>query len=115
MKLLILVFIIALLASCHSKNRKEILGRDFSNSEIQSIEIVEIAQPMLGGILETKQLTAHQMSDFLNEFDNLKQKGMYKCATKHIIRLNFEQDTLRLKYCNGMFANREKDMYYGFR
>ena len=96
----------------HSDNRNQILGRDFSNSDILSIEIVEIEHPMLGGIIETIKIPDNKKDEFLKDFDNLNKKGMYKCGAKYVIRLNTENDTLRLKVCGTMVSNRINDMYY---
>lgn len=93
-------------------NRVGILGRDFSNSEVLSIDIVEIEHPMLGGIVETIKVPAGKKDEFLTKFDNLNKKGLYKCRSKYIVRLNMEIDTLRLKVCETLVANRSNDMYY---
>ncbi|PCJ65567.1 MAG: hypothetical protein COA58_09155 [Bacteroidetes bacterium] len=121
MGLLGTIVVLTVLTSCgtqnngnvsSSDNRKEILGRDFSNSEVRSIDIVEIEHPMLGGIIETTRISENEKEKFLTDFDNLKQKGIYKCAAKYVIRLNMENDTLRLKVCGTIVANRKNDMYY---
>lgn len=96
----------------NSNNRKEILGKDFNNSDVLSVEIIEIKHPMLGGIEEKIKISENEKNDFLNDFDNLEKKGIYKCGAKYIIRLNLESDTLRLKVCGTMVANRMNDMYY---
>ena len=121
MKALGTLLILVILFSCgnenkksdvHSDNRNEILGRNFSNSDILSIEIIEIEHPMLGGIIETIKIPDNKKDEFLTDFDNLNKKGMYKCGAKYVIRLNTENDTLRLKVCGTMVSNRMNDMYY---
>lgn len=121
MKLLFTILTFTILFSCGVKNREninssqnrlEILGKDFSNSEVLSIDIVEIEHPMLGGVIETKQIPKESIDKFLSDFDNLKRKGMYKCGAKYVIRLNMESDTLRLKVCGSMVSNRINDVYY---
>ena len=121
MRLLGTIFTLAILVSCgaknkrnvdHSANREEILGRYFANSEVLSIDIVEIEHPMFGGIIETIKIPEGKKHNFLNDFDNLSKKGLYKCGAKYVIRLNMESDTLRLKVCGTMVSNRRNDMYY---
>lgn len=120
MKIVGLVLILALLISCeydnssrkNISNRKEILGRDFSNSEVISIEVVEIEHPLLGEVIEVKKLTDKQKEKFLTDFDAVKERGLFKCASKYVIRLNFDTDTLRLKVCGTKLASRENDVYY---
>lgn len=121
MKLLFTILTFTILSSCEVKNseninshqnRLEILGKDFSNSEVLSIDIVEIEHPMLGGVIETKQIPEDRKVNFLNDFDNLRRKGMYKCGAKYVIRLNMVSDTLRLKVCGSMVSNRMNDVYY---
>ena len=68
---------------------------------------------MLGGIISTITLSKNQKDKFLSDFDNLKKKGPFKCKAKYVIRLNFESDTLRLKACGNMIANRTNDIYFG--
>jgi hypothetical protein len=94
------------------ENRTEILNGKFSNSEIVSIEIIEIEHPMLGGIVKTVKLNKLQKEKFLSDLDNLKKKGMLKCGAKYVVRLNMEKDTLRLKICENNIASRKKDFYY---
>ena len=48
----------------------------------------------------------------MKDCDNLNKKGMFKCGAKYVIRLNTENDTLRLKVCEKMVSNRMNDMYY---
>ena len=96
----------------NSKLRTEILNREFSSTDFQSIEIIEIEHPMLGGIIEKIKLNDSQKERFLNDFDRLEPKGMLKCGAQYIIRLNMKMDTLRLKVCSGMIANRKNDFYY---
>jgi len=121
MKHLVFILIFGILISCgnSSKNkelesisRKEILGREFSNSDIRSIELIEIEHPMLGGIIQTIKLNEIQKEKFLTDFDNLKKKGMFKCGANYVVRLNMETDTLRLKVCGTIVANRTNDFYY---
>jgi hypothetical protein len=118
----IIILIIAFSTSCSSgkiqsknqtsDNRSDILGRSFSNSEVKSIDIVQIEDPMLGGIIDEIKLTNIQKESFLTDFDNLIQKGMFKCGSKYVIRLNFNSDTLKLKVCDKMISNRMNDLYY---
>ena len=121
MKYIIFSLILGTLISCRNNlnkkelefvSRKEILGREFSNSDIRSIEIIEIRHPLLGGIIQIVKLNEKQKVKFLNDFDNLKKKGMFKCGAKYVVRLNMETDTLRLKVCGTKVANRTKDYYY---
>lgn len=121
MKSLIFIFACLVLFSCKKKNVKsespsinriEIFKKNFSNSEVLSIDIVEIDHPMLGGIIETIKLSESQKERFLNDLDHLKKKGMLKCGVKYIVRLNMKLDTLRLKVCGTNIANRFNDYYY---
>ena len=121
MKYLKLIIAFGILISCgnNSKNkesesisRKEVLGREFSNSDIHSIELIEIEHPMIGGIIQTIKLNELQKEKFLTDFDKLKKKGMFKCGANYVVRLNMETDTLRLKVCGTNVANRKKDFYY---
>ncbi len=121
MRYLIIIFAIGILVSCgkntqkkesESINRMEILDRNFSNSDIHSIEIIEIEHPMLGGIIQSVKLNEKQKEKFLTDFDNLKKKGILKCGAKYVVRLNMETDTLRLKVCGTNVANRSNDLYY---
>lgn len=119
---LITILFLALASSCEGTKsdskqnrrdkREEILGRSFSDVEVLSIDIVEIEHPMLGGIISTKALNKVEQKKFLEDFDNLEEKGMYKCMSKYVIRLNFEKDTLRLKVCGELISNRNNDLYY---
>lgn len=121
MRLLEIISTLMVLTSCvgenkpnayKSDNRTEILGRHFSNAEVFSIDILEIDHPMLGGIIEAVRITENKKEKFLADFDNLKKKGIYKCRATYVIRLNTKSDTLKLKVCENMVANRTKDMYY---
>lgn len=121
MKYLTIIFAIGILVSCgkntqkkesESINRMEILDRNFSNSDIHSIEIIEIEHPMLGGIIQSVKLNEKQKEKFLTDFDNLKKKGILKCGAKYVVKLNMETDTLRLKVCGTNVANRSNDLYY---
>lgn len=118
----IILLLIVITSSCSSEkklskiialnNRLEILGRSFSNSEVKSIDIVQIEHSMLGGIIASTTLTDQQKETFLTDFDHLKEKGICKCMSKYVIRLNFEKDTLRLKVCDKIVSNRTNDLYY---
>lgn len=115
----IIYFTFSILISCQGNplkttkiNRSEILGRDFSNSDVISVELIEIGHPMLGGIIKTIKLNKSQKIKFLTDFDNLKKKGVLKCGPKYVIRLNMKNDTLRLKACGNNIANRVNDFYY---
>lgn len=114
MKLILSILTTLLLASCVKKNnnRKDILGKDFTNSEVVSIDIVAIEHPILGGIVETITLSDTEKEAFLTNFDKLEEREMYKCFSKHVIRLNMAEDTLRLKACSSLMANRMNDVYY---
>jgi len=121
MKYLIIIFAFGILISCgkntkqkesESLNRMEILNKNFSNSAILSIEIIEIEHPILGGIIQSIKLNEKQKEKFLIDFDNLREKGMLKCGAKYVVRLNMETDTLRLKVCGKNVANRINDLYY---
>ena len=121
MKTIILFLSFGILISCgnntkknkpESKNRIEILNGNFSNSEIVSVELIEIEHPMLGGIVNTVKLNSLQKEQFLIDLDNLKKKGMLKCGAKYVVRLNMEKDTLRLKVCGNNIANRKNDYYF---
>lgn len=121
MRLLEMILTLMVLTSCvgenksnlhKSDNRKEILGRHFSNDEVLSIDIVEIDHPMLGGVIKVVRIPENKQDKFLADFDNLKKKGIYKCRATYVIRLNTKSDTLKLKVCENMVANRTKDMYY---
>lgn len=92
--------------------RMKILNMKFRNSDVKSIEIIEIEHPMLGGIVNTIKLNKTQQEKFLSEFDKLQEKGLYKCRTLKIIRINLKSDTLRLKICGNMVSNRNADYYY---
>ena len=117
-----LLFILVLVvASCGTKNkdsaeqksvRQKILNRDFANNEVRSIDIVEIEHPMLGGVLDTKTLDSNQQKRFLSSLDQLNKKGIYKCGSTHVIRINFETDTLKLKVCGNLISNRFSDVYF---
>ncbi len=119
---LILLLLIGFTSSCESKKRnskqqsldirKEILGVSFTDSEVLSIDVVQIEHPMLGGIIASKKLNKTEQKKFLEDFDNLEEKGIYKCMSNYVIRLNFEGDTLRLKVCGKLISNRESDLYY---
>lgn len=118
----LIIFVIGILISCDPKNsnstenqhiRKEILKREFNNQEVQSIEIVEIEHPTLGGIVNIVNLDKEQKEKFLSDFDGIRQKGIYKCKSTHVIRIYLESDTLRLKVCGNMISSRTSDMYYG--
>lgn len=117
MKHLFRILFIGIVISCSNlkDNRLEILGRDFANSDIKSIEIVEIGHPMLGGTIEAFKLSKQQELKFLEDFDKLNKKGMYKCPAKYVIRLNFESDTLMLKVCGSKVSNRNNEIYYSLR
>lgn len=118
-----ILFCTIFLSSCESsKNtskqngfdiRKQILGKSFLDSEVLSIDIVQVEHPMLGGIIDSKKLNQTEQKKFLEDFENLKEKGFYKCMSNYVIRLNFERDTLRLKVCGKLISNRESDLYYG--
>ena len=93
-------------------NRVALFGINFKNDEVKSIEILEIDHPMLGGIKNSVKLSNKQKTDLLNELDNLKEKGIIKCGSKHIIRLILPKDTLRLKVCGDLVSNRMNDLYF---
>ncbi|WP_196890178.1 hypothetical protein [Aureivirga sp. CE67] len=95
-----------------SSVRTEIFDREFENSEVVSIDLVEIEHPMLGGIVEEIKLDNSQKEKFLSDFDKLKKRGLMKCKAKYVVRLNMKKDTLRLKVCGKTIANRYNDFYY---
>lgn len=119
--LVLILFTILFLASCDSNEsnsaenqniKKEILKKEFTNQEVLSIEIVEIKHPMLGGVISIDTLDETQKNKFLSDFNKLKRKGIYKCKSSHVVRINFESETLRLKVCGGMISSRTSDIYY---
>lgn len=111
-----------LITSCESKknkskqnlfdSRKQIFGKSFTDSEVLSIDVVEIEHPMLGGIIASKKLSKLDQKKFLKDFDELEEKGIYKCRSNYVIRLNLESDSLRLKVCGKFISNRDSDLYY---
>ncbi|MFC6999124.1 hypothetical protein [Rufibacter roseus] len=115
------IFLLGLLLSCSinrenanltSNVREEIFGKEFLNSEVVSIEILEIEHPMLGNVLKTVELDKNQKEQFLKDFDNLKKVGLRKCFSNYVVRLNLNSDTLRIKVCGDMVSKRNADVYY---
>ena len=97
------------------RHTRVIFKREFNNSEVKSIEIVKIQHPMLGGIIDVYRLDDIEKNDFLNDFDNLKEKRLYKAGANYVIRIIFTNDTLRLKICNDLVANRNSDNWYSLK
>ncbi len=121
MKIIYSIFILTIFYSCESTTKKafnqnatqkDLFDTIFNYSDIKSIDIVEIEHPMLGGIISTKTLTSIQKNQFIKKLEMLESAGMYKCASKYVIRLILTTDTLRLKTCGEMISNRRKDIYY---
>lgn len=94
------------------KLREALYGRDFRNEDVRSIDIVRIEHPMLGGVLGEITLSGERQQAFLADMERVERKGIYKCRAGYVVRVNFVSDTLRLKICDGMIANRQKDLYY---
>jgi len=92
--------------------QKDLFDTTLNYSEIKSIDIVEIEHPMLGGIISSTTLTNNQRNKFIKKLEILESAGIYKCASKYIIRLILTNDTLRLKTCGEMISSRHKDLYY---
>jgi hypothetical protein len=121
MKTFLSILLIVLICSCKKNeketkmkysNRVDLFGFNFKNEEVISIEILEIEHPMLGGVIDSVKLSNQLKNDFLNELDSLKEKGLLKCGSKHIIRLIMSKDTLRLKVCGDLVSNRKDDFYF---
>ena len=121
MKIFYSIFVLTSLYSCgnstknvftQSSIQKDLFDTTFNYSDIKSIDIVEIEHPMLGGIISSQTLTHNQMNLFIKKLETLESAGMYKCASKYVIRLILTKDTLRLKTCGEMISSRNKDVYY---
>ncbi len=92
--------------------QKDLFDTTFNYSDIKSIDIVEIEHPMLGGIISSITLTRNQRNQFIKKLEILESAGLYKCASKYVIRLILKNDTLRLKACGEMISSRNNDLYY---
>lgn len=121
MKLFYLICILTLLYACGNSSKKissqstiqhSLFDTIFNYSDIQSIDIVEIEHPMLGGIISSQTLTNDQKDQFIKKLEMLERAGLYKCASKYVIRLILANDTLRLKTCGEKISSRYNDMYY---
>ena len=121
MKIFYSIFILTILYSCGNSTKKvftqsaiqkDLFDTIFNYADIKSIDIVEIEHPMLGGIISSQTLTHNQMNLFIKKLETLESAGMYKCASKYVIRLILTNDTLRLKTCGEMISSRNKDIYY---
>ncbi|MES2763735.1 MAG: hypothetical protein V4677_16085 [Bacteroidota bacterium] len=101
---------------CTTVNTKqvqsELFGKSFNYEDIQSIEIVEIEHPMLGGIVSVQILTPAQQQLFIQRLQNLEKDGPYKCANKNVIRIILANDTLRLKTCGEKISGKTSDWFY---
>ena len=110
-KTIISCIICLFLFSCTSTKKKS-LNKSFDNSEVLSINIVKIEHPLLGGIINIDTLNIDQQKAFLKKLDNLEYRGLYKCASQYIIRINLENDTIRFKLCGNMISDRNSDHYF---
>lgn len=115
----IYLFLVFALISCgemkKSENqdvRKQILNKEFDNAQVQSIGIVELEHPILGGIKEVVRLKGKEKDKFLSELDRLNKVGDYNCKSSHMVQINFASDTLRLKVCGSMVSNHQNDQYF---
>lgn len=121
MKIFFSIFIVAILCSCGNSAlkvfdratlQKDLFDTTFNYSDIKSIDIVEIEHPMLGGILSTQTLSTEQRELFIQRLENLERAGIYKCASKYVIRMILIADTLRLKNCGEKISRKDSDFYY---
>jgi hypothetical protein len=117
-QLICLLALMSMFVTCSSeeerqeKLRNDLFGRSFKDTEVQSIELIQIDHPMLGGVTAIQKLDKQAQDAILYDISQLKRKGLYICRAKFVIRFNLQQDTLRLKACNTLIANRFKDVYY---
>src|SRR4029079_8674523 len=92
--------------------QRGLFDTNFNYSDVTAIEIVEIAHPMLGGVISTQILTSAEQRLFIERLKRLKEDGLYKCMDKYVIRVMLSSDTLRLKVCGEKISNRFYDLYY---
>jgi hypothetical protein len=121
MKIFFTIVIMTLLSACGNSSKRvasqsriqhSLFDTIFNYADIQSIDIVEIEHPMLGGIISTQTLTDDQKNQFIKKLVLLERAGLYKCGSKYVIRLILANDTLRLKTCGEKISSRYNDMYY---
>lgn len=98
----------------HLELRKQLFGKVFFNKDVQSVDVLEISHPMLGGVLDTLKLSPNQQEVLLTKLDQVSYKGLYKCMSRYVIRFNFLEDTLCLKVCGDLIAHRNSDSYFEF-
>ncbi len=112
--IIILSLFVTSIIGCEQKKSFNVtpFNRSVSLNEVNSIELVEIEHPMLGGIVNSNALDDSRVKEFLEDLENMRLDGPYIARTTFIIRMNLKNDTLRLKNNGNLIANREKDIYY---
>lgn len=119
------LLIVIIFISCESKNnsikkfnkqnveiRKEIIGANFNNSDVISIDIKTMEINQLNLKRNSVHLEGVEKNYILNKLDGLQEKGLYKCIQTHLIYLNFKNDTLKFSLCNTLVRAKGSDMYY---
>ena len=108
-KLTHIFFFIFLIIICNCQNNTKkngsksdkwkiaLFDTTFLDTQIKSVEFIEVEDPMLGGIIKQKKLDNNETNTFLLTIRNINYYGIIKCRSNFIIRMNFENDTLRLK------------------
>jgi hypothetical protein len=99
-------------------NRSRILGKSFSNSEIQSIEIFQrnresnLESPEW--VLVTK-LSAAEQIEFMQRFDRLRSVGQRKCRLSHSIVIHLKNEDLKLFSCGNVVGETGNGIGYKLR
>jgi len=123
MRILLFILISIILNSCSLRHKdskstanenwkRQLFDTTFNDSDIKTIDFIEIEHPMLGGIVAQKQLSDDEVKRFILDISKIEKGEILKCGSKYVIRFNFEKDTLRLKVCGSKISNRYKDLYY---
>lgn len=84
---------------------------DYHN--VDSIQLIKVEHPLLGGVNNIKSLSSDKFDDFINEINNSKYVGLRKLYTCYVIRIKLKNGEIKRHSTNGtLISSSDKDIYY---
>lgn len=86
---------------------------NFQSSDVDSLSLLEIEHPLLGGIISTKFLTKDKYNEFIDFVNSSYSGGQYKTYTCYVIKVKLQNGEIQRFWTNGeLISNNGNDRNY---
>jgi hypothetical protein len=96
-----------------AKTRKfELVPFHFSANEVDSIQLMEVEHPLLGGVISSNALQVEKYNDFIAFVDSSNPIGICKVHTCFIVKVKLKNGNITRYRTNGNVISGDKGDYF---